>query len=245
MILESPQHFITVGKSNTEFASIQNAINSYNDQSTTNQYVIYVYPGTYEENITLKSYTHVVGVDKETCTIKTSDAAGMITMGANSSIRNFTLNKQGASAVPCVNINNKTEVIIKHCDIYPDNANAHGIYMVGGEAEIINCNITTASEIAIEIKDASGIIVHAEIRECYLITTAEDPLSFDIGYTPNNTATIYQNTLRGSGTNAISALISSPGTLLFKSAHNRMNKAIEGTITDLITTPYNVINVDV
>lgn len=245
MVLEWPQHFITVGKTNADFASIQNAINSYSDQSVTNQYVICIFPGEYEENITLKSYTHIIGVNKEACTIKSSDATDLVTMGANSSIRNVTLNKQGSSAVPCLTPDNKTGVIVENCDIHPDNVNAHGVYMVGGEAEINNCNIITTSKVAIEINDESGIIVHVKIKGCYLEATTEDALYFEIGFTPNNTATIYENTLIGNGANAITAQINAPGTLLFKSAHNRMNGGIQDTITDLIGTPYNVIDTDV
>lgn len=245
MIPEWPQNFITVGKTNADYASIQNAQNSISDATVTNQYLIGLFPGEYEENIEIKEFTHVWGVDKQTCVIHSADSNDLVMMEANSSLRNITLNKKGSSSVPCLNPGNHTGIIVENCFIHPDNVNAHGIYMVGGEITVKKCNIITTSKNAIEVNDEDGIIVHIKIEGCYLYSSGNDPLYFEIGFTPNNTAKIYNNTLYGNGANAITAQLNPPGTLKFTSAHNRMNGGIQDTITDLIGTPYNVIDADI
>lgn len=245
MIPESPLHFITVGKSNAEFALVQNAIDSILDASAINQYAIYVYPGIYEENLNISAYIHVIGVDKRACILKTSDGETIAALYAYSSIRNMTLIKEGTAYASCVSPELVEGTIVENCIIYTENPQAHCIYMVGGEMLIKNCDIEGGYTAPVEINDEQDIIVHAKIHNCRITGTVASALYYEIGFTPGNTTEVYNNTIISVDPNPISAQLNAPGTLLFKSAHNRLNGAIQGNISDLITIPYNVINVDV
>jgi len=240
-----PQHFITVGKTNAEFTSIQSAIDSITDASAVNQYVIYVYPGIYAENINVLAYIHVVGIDKRACIIKTSDGDTVVGLYAYSSIRNMTIIKEGTAYATCVSPELKEGAVVENCIIYTENPQAHCIYMVGGDMLIKNCDIEGGYTAPVEINDEQDIIVHAKIHNCRITGTVASALYYEIGFTPGNTTEIYNCTIISVDPNPIEAQLNAPGTLLFKSAHNRLSGAIQGNISDLITIPYNVIDSDV
>lgn len=57
-----PAQTLTVGISGCNFTSIQSAINSISDASSTKPYVIKIHPGIYSEQITCKDYVHLYGI---------------------------------------------------------------------------------------------------------------------------------------------------------------------------------------
>ena len=58
---QSIQNSITVGQGGADFISIQEAIDSIDDNSVTNQYNILISAGIYEENIVMKNYVYLIG----------------------------------------------------------------------------------------------------------------------------------------------------------------------------------------
>lgn len=58
-----PQNCIHVGKAGAPFSTIQSAIDSVTDASYLNQYLILVYPGTYEEHVYFKGSVNVHALD--------------------------------------------------------------------------------------------------------------------------------------------------------------------------------------
>ncbi len=56
---------LTVAPSGAEFDTIADAIDSISDNSVNKQYVIQLYPGNYPDEIWLKPYVHLVGVQPE------------------------------------------------------------------------------------------------------------------------------------------------------------------------------------
>lgn len=58
------QNVVTVAKSGAQFTSVQAAINSINDASGTNRYMVWVGPGIYDEQVILKPYIYLVGAGR-------------------------------------------------------------------------------------------------------------------------------------------------------------------------------------
>ena len=57
------QQVVTVAKAGKDYTSIQSAINSITDAASDKIYTVLVYPGEYDEEITLKNYVNIVAVD--------------------------------------------------------------------------------------------------------------------------------------------------------------------------------------
>lgn len=102
---------IVVAKSGGDFTTIQNAINSISP-SAVNPYLIKVMPGTYIENIVLKSYINLIGAGKETTTIQlnVNENAILVSNISNVSISGFTI--AGAGGYAGININAASNISV-------------------------------------------------------------------------------------------------------------------------------------
>ena len=60
--IKKPAQIVDVAPQNADFTTIQSAIDSITDASSSKIYTIRVYPGIYTENVTLKSYVNLVGM---------------------------------------------------------------------------------------------------------------------------------------------------------------------------------------
>ena len=58
------QNVVVVAKSGGDYTSIQAAVDSIADASDSNRYLVWVGPGTYEEQVKLQPYIHLVGAGK-------------------------------------------------------------------------------------------------------------------------------------------------------------------------------------
>ena len=61
-LIQFPGNVRTVGKTNAQFNTIQAAIDSITDASSIKEYVVLIYPGEYEEQITPKPYVSLHGI---------------------------------------------------------------------------------------------------------------------------------------------------------------------------------------
>jgi len=57
------QQVVTVAKAGKDYTLIQSAIDSISDATSAKTYTVLVYPGEYDEEITLKNYVNIVAVD--------------------------------------------------------------------------------------------------------------------------------------------------------------------------------------
>ena len=94
-------HHLVVAKSGALFTTIQSAIDSITDNSSTNRYVITVAPAIYVEEITLKTYVDVIGMGGAIPTVIASDTGtGTIVTGSGSNtFSGFTLTGTTGTAI--------------------------------------------------------------------------------------------------------------------------------------------------
>ena len=82
----SYQNTITVSPDGGNFTTIQSAIDAITNSSSSNRYLVLVYPGVYSEAITVnnKSYIDIVGISGPEATKITQTATAVLTISGNS-----------------------------------------------------------------------------------------------------------------------------------------------------------------
>ncbi|MCX6785820.1 MAG: hypothetical protein NTZ18_03150 [Candidatus Komeilibacteria bacterium] len=163
---------ITVGSSGSDYKTITKALNSINDNSNENRYLIKVAPGVYNEQIILKDYVDVVGEGSGLVTVK-SDKSPVVIASANARLEGATISSNNSSSEPMiVSINNDNkEIILKDLklDAATDNP-AVGVSITGNSGKIMlseltfNSNFTQgivnlgAADVSVMNSDLSSII---------------------------------------------------------------------------------------
>lgn len=84
------QQVLTVGKSGAQYTTITDALNAITDASVSKRYCIQIYPGVYNENITLKSYVDLRGI---------GTAGGLVTIASSTTIMTGTIQSDAISVV--------------------------------------------------------------------------------------------------------------------------------------------------
>ncbi|UCG22683.1 MAG: hypothetical protein JSW55_10905 [Chloroflexota bacterium] len=99
------EHVIAVAKSGGDFTSIQAAIDSIADASVTNRYLVWVGPGRYDEQVTLKPYVYLQGAERWGAIVENTggDASfppgtATLTLSRNTHVRRLTVLATGTSA---------------------------------------------------------------------------------------------------------------------------------------------------
>jgi hypothetical protein len=96
------QNVVIVAKSGGDFTTIQGALDSITDASSTNHYLVWVAPGTYTEQVTMKQYVDIEGAGElaTEITYAGSAASGTGTLiGANNAeVRSLTVKNTGGNA---------------------------------------------------------------------------------------------------------------------------------------------------
>lgn len=104
---------VTVAKSGGDFSTIQAAIDSITDSGPTTPYVILVYPGIYEEQITLsKSYISIIGIQPNGAKITEAQNSGAIikyqSSGSGDDLMTMWIRSGGATDLKGITIANLT-----------------------------------------------------------------------------------------------------------------------------------------
>jgi hypothetical protein len=151
-------HEITVGEGG-DYSTITDALNSITDNSASNQYVIKIGPGTYEEQVTMKEYVDIYGSGKNSTIIVSSgssadpisgDTSSATVIGANyASIRNLSIQSNSSSDYAIGICNYYVSPTIEDINIYASssdsNSHAIGIYQYSGSTAISSVEISSVS----------------------------------------------------------------------------------------------------
>ncbi len=131
------------GQADPYYSTIQAAINSITNESATNVYGIYIYPGEYDESVTLKSYVSLIGSGIDDVLIKGNSVSPAITGpasdsgGGQSFITNLTSDGNGQSAVTFWDTTtSKLDLII---DVQVITSQAASTAITVGNNQTLNC----------------------------------------------------------------------------------------------------------
>lgn len=99
------------------YSTINLALSSISDNSITNQYVIFVFPGTYAEDFTAKDYVHIVGGGEDSVILQAQTSGGIVlkemhlvncVLSQSSSITDAVTTTIGASGSGSISSNTPT-----------------------------------------------------------------------------------------------------------------------------------------
>jgi len=119
-----------------DFTSIQPAIDSIKDASIINTYTVLVFPGIYDEKVTLKNYISLLGTDRKSCKI-ISNQPDWVIMVTNGEFRDFYIENLRTS-YPSISLRQEGGMV-RECDIYSHAQDT--VYISGGNLE--NCYLNS------------------------------------------------------------------------------------------------------
>jgi hypothetical protein len=100
------QNVVVVAQSGGDYVSVQAAIDSITDAAADNAYLVWVAPGVYQEQVTMKPYVHLQGAGQEatviTSAVSTSDwppTQATLVLTSHTSLRDLTLGNGGMGDV--------------------------------------------------------------------------------------------------------------------------------------------------
>jgi parallel beta-helix repeat protein len=191
---------IVVAKSGGDFATIQSAVNSISPTAD-NPYVIKVMPGTYIENIVMKSYTSLLGAGQETTLIQSNinDSAILLSNISNAVISGFAI--KGSNQGCGVNINNASNVVVKDNSI---TSHDYGVQLVNSPNVTITGNTIT-------MNTYRGIVLMGGYSSNDLIegnTVSDNQVGIELASTPS--ATVRGNTAQRNSQSGIFGAWCSP-----------------------------------
>jgi hypothetical protein len=152
-----PENVVTVAKSGGDYTSVQTAIDSITDAAADNTYLVWVAPGVYVEQVTMKPYVHLQGAGQEATIITSTvtDASfpptqATLTLAQDTSLRDLTVGNSGTGSrnVALLATTDTTQTLV--ADV---TARAHGAgtsyyatFLTGGDMGITLQNVTGLAE---------------------------------------------------------------------------------------------------
>ncbi len=106
---------IVVAQSGGDFTSIQAALDSITDASASNPYLVYIAPGVYAEQVTMKAYVTIEGAGQGATIIRGTggdsfgDSSSTIQGASNATLRNLSVESDGSGNVYAIGIRNASD----------------------------------------------------------------------------------------------------------------------------------------
>lgn len=112
------QNVVVVAKSGGDHTSIQAALNSITDATATNRYLVWVGPGEYHGQVTMKPYVDIEGAGELVTTITHTSApagsGGTVRGASDAELRNLTVRSTGGGATAMAILNDKASPRLTH-----------------------------------------------------------------------------------------------------------------------------------
>lgn len=114
-----PTNVKFVGKSGCAYSTVQSAIDAISDASVTNKYIVFVYPGRYNEKIICKEYVSIVGLGLMPVEIyyDLDDGEKLITLESYVTLQNLFLranNSHAATSAYALYNSGKLSVVLQN-----------------------------------------------------------------------------------------------------------------------------------
>lgn len=157
-----PQQVKIVAKAGGEYTTIQSAIDAISDAGANKRYAVLVFPGLYNEAITLKDYVSLQGVNRYAVVLTAS--GNVIALADHSQVRSLTIDKSNSSGESMA-LHNDTDVTISDVTTIANESveSSHGIILADACGVVVsNCNfIDTAHGDTVFIETtATGLKMH-------------------------------------------------------------------------------------
>lgn len=112
------QQILTVAKSGGDYTSIQSAIDSISDNSSSKRYLIRVMPGLYTEQITMKAFVDIRGAGKHATQLQfTGNNNGTVILASDVQIEDLLIEATTVSTEWAIVGSNTSRVHIRNVDI--------------------------------------------------------------------------------------------------------------------------------
>jgi hypothetical protein len=159
---------VIVAKSGGQFNSVQSAINSISDNGPTKPYIVLIYPGRYIENLTMKNYVFLVGIDRNSCLIEASVAGYIISISDPITTGFFNLHFKSFLDSGGIYVNHASaDVIIRNCTVETSGTTASfAIRFASPTIQILDSQILASYDGI--YADASGSVMNCEIRSVHI-----------------------------------------------------------------------------
>jgi hypothetical protein len=158
------ENVLLVAKSNAQYSSIQTAINAVSGESSDNPFAIVIFPGSYNEKVTTKSYVNLVGICPHTVLVNAPIGEyALIHNGGNL----LNINFMGQVGTGAAYIQTTITSHIFFCDFYGTTYDLFHIF--SGTNNLSFCRLWNLNEIAFFAEGGSTLF-----HNCTMISNTDD-----------------------------------------------------------------------
>jgi hypothetical protein len=157
--ISDPSQWKKVAIDNAPYTSIQDAIDAILDASSVKPYVVEVYPGVYAEEIVLKDWVFIQGVDPNGCILfsTTAPVTGAISPGARSGIDGLVILHRPNTVADLSAIDVTGDTLFSRLVVDIETGAAYNGTLAGIKSS--STSITSISSISMNLRASVGTIV--------------------------------------------------------------------------------------
>ena len=170
---KSKAQVVTVAKSGGDYTTIQSAIDSITDATTTKRYAILVYPGDYAESVTMKDYVDIIGSGRTNSRITATSGTALTFPATKGTVLDIGIYvNYGTLGVASTAITSAgADSVMIGCDIGVTKASGNyvmnGIKITAGSFRMSDCYFTWSVTGSV----AGGGLVQSAIVQTGVLTT--------------------------------------------------------------------------
>jgi hypothetical protein len=146
---------VVVAKGGGDYASVQAAIDSITTASAEHPFLVWIAPGVYEEQVTMKPYVHLQGAGQEATIIRSDAGSGApnvatLKLASSASLRDLTVGNTGAAGfnLGVLATAGTTSTLVADATVKAQGvgSNNYGFFLGGGDTEITLQEVTSLAE---------------------------------------------------------------------------------------------------